>query len=115
MRVARLLLLSSLALAAAGCGDDTPTEPVVTTAIAVRDDFFEPQNATVAAGATVTWTWNGSNPHNVTWVSAGLGDSPTQTSGSYSATMPSATGALAYYCTIHGTPTSGMRGTVTVQ
>jgi plastocyanin len=115
-----------LAWVAAGCGNDGvapgngPPDPgdggpVATTSVSVRDNFFEPRDIVVAPGATVTWTWLGSQVHNVTWVGAALPSSPNQTSGSFGATMPSAPGTRVYYCTLHGTPTSGMRGTVQVE
>ncbi|MEX1258611.1 MAG: plastocyanin/azurin family copper-binding protein [Gemmatimonadota bacterium] len=105
----------------AGCGSDSPaapenTEPVATNAITVRDNFFTPSNVSVPAGETLTWTWAGGDQHNVTWVAAGLPNSPTQSSGAHQVTLSDAvSGTLSYYCTIHGTPTSGMRGLVQVQ
>ena len=83
-------------------------------AVSVQDNVFNPANATLNAGGTVTWTWTGSNPHDVTWVAGGFTNSSTQTSGTHDVTFPSA-GTFSYYCTVHGTPTTGMRGTVTVQ
>lgn len=90
-------------------------DPVPTTSVTVRDNLFDPAAIAVSPGASVTWTWSGGEPHNVTWASGGLTNSTTQTSGTYSATMPTAAGELVYYCTLHGTPTSGMRGTVRIQ
>ncbi len=114
-----------------GCGgSDSPSDPigngpqdpspgngapVNTTSVTVRDNLFEPPAIAVSPGATVTWTWSGGEPHNVTWATGGLTNSTTQTTGTYTATMPSATGDLVYYCTLHGTPSSGMRGTVRIQ
>jgi plastocyanin len=104
---------------AAGCGDGSTDpgdgEPVATTAVSVRDNFFQPPDIVVAAGSTVTWTWQGSQVHNVTWVAVSLPDSPDQVTGTFEATMPSAAGTHVYYCTFHGTPTAGMRGTVRVE
>ena len=124
------LLVPLLFLGACG-GSDSPSDPgdpgngippipgnggaVATTSVSVRDNLFEPPAITVSPGATVTWTWAGNEPHNVTWVDSDLTDSPTQTSGSYQAAMPGASGELVYYCTLHGTPTGGMRGTVQIQ
>lgn len=121
------LLVPLLFLGACG-GSDSPSSPgngnppppgnggpVATTSVAVRDNVFDPSAIAVSTGATVTWTWSGSDSHNVTWVGTDLTDSPTQTSGTYQSAMPSASGELVYYCTIHGTPTGGMRGTIQVQ
>lgn len=77
---------------------------------------FAPANVVVAAGTTVRWTWVDS-PHTVTSTgtptftghpaSAGAG-----TVHEFTFTTP---GTYAYYCSEHGSPTSGMRGTVVVQ
>jgi len=92
----------------------TATALPLTAGVSVQDNSFNPFNATVLAGGTVTWTWTGGNPHDVTWVSGGFTNSATQTSGAHNVTFASA-GTFTYYCTIHGTPTTGMRGTVTAQ
>jgi plastocyanin len=60
----------------------------------------------------VTFSWAGSNPHNVTWDS-GPGTLPansaTKTSGSYPATLQ--VGTYQYHCVVHG---SVMSGTIVV-
>lgn len=94
--------------------DFTATATTADAAVSVQDNSFNPFNATLAAGGTVTWTWTGSNPHNITWVSGGFSNAATRTSGTHQVTFPAA-GTFTYYCDIHGTPTTGMRGTVTVQ
>ena len=33
--------------------------------IALKDNYFDPKEATVKVGDTVTWKWEGSNPHDV--------------------------------------------------
>ena len=113
-------MATALAVAVAGCGGgggDGPTDPggdgtpPATASVSVQDDFFDPSSNTVSPGTTVTWTWNGSNPHNVTFANSAIGDSGTQTSGTFSTAMPTATGDYDYQCTIH----NGMDGTVTVQ
>lgn len=83
--------------------------------VSVRDNFFTPTPATVAAGTRVVWNWEGANEHNVTWINepAANTDSETQSSGVHEVAFLN-TGTFAYYCTIHGTPTSGMRGSVVV-
>jgi len=133
-RLRHLALLVPLLFLGACGGSDSPSDPgdpgdpgngpppppgnggpVATTSVSVRDNVFDPAAITVSPGATVTWTWAGNEPHNVTWVESDLTDSSTQTSGTYQAAMPSASGELVYYCTLHGTPTGGMRGTVQIQ
>jgi plastocyanin len=114
MRIPRFIAILTVA-AILGVGtscEDEPTAPA--DDVNVLDDEFEPGTLSVDVGTTVTWSWLGINQHNVTWVVQGAPASPTQTSGTYARTFDAA-GAFAYYCTIHGTPTSGMRGSVTVQ
>jgi plastocyanin len=92
----------------------TATAAAGTTAVDVLDNFFAPTTAQVGPGGSVRWTWGGNNQHNVTWVSGGFSNSDTQASGTHEVQFPSA-GTFDYYCTIHGSPTSGMRGTIAVQ
>lgn len=123
--------LAAAVMLAAGCGSDDPTgpddngngggggggggEPVQTTSVSVQDSQFNPSSIQVSPGATVTFTWTGSLAHNVIWVGGGRPNSGTQTDGTYQAAMPAAATTLTYYCNLHGTPTSGMRGTIRVQ
>ena len=79
---------------------------------------------TVATNIAVTWTNNsGGVEHNVIFdapaaalaVGAGsAGNIPLHTSGSNQRQFGSA-GTFPFHCTIHGTATSGMRGSVVVQ
>jgi plastocyanin len=131
------LTILCLASMTAGCGggDSSPADPtngngndngngngndngngglVATTLVDVRDSFFDPDGIQVGPGAVVTFTWQGNESHNVTWVDAGLTSSPTQIQGTHEVTMPGSAGDFGYYCTIHGTPTSGMHGRVVV-
>lgn len=91
------------------------TGPVATTSVQVLDSSFSPAAILVQPGATVTWTWGGSQQHNVIWAAGNLTNSPTQSAGTHQVTMPSAAGELVYYCSLHGSPAGGMRGTVRIQ
>jgi plastocyanin len=120
-------LLTAVAVAMTGCGGDDPVapdngggggggggggaNPVQTTSVSVGDNFFNPPDIRVAPGATVTWTWMGSNPHDVVFAASGIDDSNIQSSGTFAAAMPSAAGTYSYECTVH----AGMDGTVLVQ
>jgi plastocyanin len=137
VRRSRIAGLSALGLAfalvACGGSGSSPSDPpnggptnggpgngngglVATTSVGVGDFIFDPPGIQVDPGAEVTWTWQGQEPHNVTWVDAGAGlmSSATQSQGTHEVTMPQSTGEFAYYCTLHGTPTSGMHGRVVV-
>jgi plastocyanin len=85
--------------------------------ITVVNDQFQPASLTVSAGTTVTWTWGpGAVQHNVNPVAsepARSGD-PVNAPASYQFTF-NTPGTYQYYCQVHGSPTFGMRGTVTVQ
>ena len=72
-------------------------------------DVFDPAQADVAAGATVTFTWN-NVLHNVTWDNApsGAANSGDKSTGTYQVTINSA-GTFNYHCTIH----AGMNGSIT--
>lgn len=116
MRSARLMLLlgSTLTLACSehaspddggGVGDDPPA---ATAAVNVQDNQFVSAGVRVLAGGTVRWTWQGNNPHNVTF--AGGPASITQTEGAFERAFAAA-GTFPYLCTVHG---QAMSGTVTV-
>jgi len=82
--------------------------------VSVEDDFYTPNNITVAKGTTVVWTWNGRSSHSVT---SGTPSAPTTTfnsgimgSGSFSFTF-NQVGTFPYFCMVHGTM---MEGAVTV-
>ena len=113
MRQWKRTIMAGLILAAAACGSSSSTGPKdngsTSTSITVRDNSFSPSATTVPVGSTVTWTWAGSAPHNVTF-SDGTASS-TQASGTFQHAFATA-GTFAYHCTIHG---AAMSGTVTVQ
>ena len=92
----------------------TASAAPATAAVSVEDNQFVPDDVIVGTGGDVTWNWTGSISHNVTWVSGGLANSATQSAGTHSVSFPNS-GSFDYYCTIHGSPTSGMRGTVDVR
>jgi plastocyanin len=79
-------------------------------------DRFVPDNVTIAAGTTVTWTWV-SGFHNVTPTGSpaftGSGN-PNSAPRTFSQTF-NTPGTYLYFCVVHGTATAGMRGTIVVQ
>ena len=91
---------------AAGADTDTAAAPVRTSTIQVVDNDFDPPDAEVTAGDTVTWQWAGSSKHNV--VGDGF-ESPVQDAGTYERHFAEP-GTYTYRCTLH----AGMDGTVTV-
>ena len=77
---------------------------------------FAPTPDTVAVGSTVTWTNNDGFGHTVTSApgSSEVFNASVAGGASFSHTFNTA-GSYNYYCSIHGTPTSGMRGTIVVK
>lgn len=80
------------------------------------DNFFEPEVFKVRAGTEVTFTNEGRLRHNVIPVTNGDFEIPTDEfepgdTQSFTLTDP---GTYRYYCSLHGTPTSGMIGTLAV-
>jgi plastocyanin len=114
MSVSRSILLAAL-VAVAACSDDNGdggSGPDPEGDILVENNEFDPATLQVAPGATVVWAWSsGGTTHNVTFDDGE--ESGNRSSGTYERTFPTA-GTFPYHCTIHGTATSGMRGSVTV-
>ena len=92
-----------------GGGGGGSTAPVATNSVTVRNDFFDPVNASITRGTTVTWTWaQGASVHNVTFTDGPASQSIS--SGTYTRTFANA-GTFNYSCTLH----AGMSGSIVVQ
>jgi plastocyanin len=85
---------------------------------------FNPTSRTVNANTAVTWDNDSGVDHNVTFINPGsaLGvggggggsfDAPASSSSTYQRQF-AASGTHNFYCSIHGAPTSGMRGSIIV-
>jgi len=84
-------------------------------AIQSLDNAFRPERVEVAAGTEVVWTNVGHNGHDIhaddgSW---GVGKELFRPGETFSHVFTEP-GEVPYYCTIHGTPTAGMVGTVVV-
>lgn len=105
----------------------TLTATALPTAITIQviNSRFNPAVDTVAVGGTVDWVWGtGSLAHNVipTGSPTFTPDPATYPADSTTFDAPhshqfqfSGAGTYRYYCTDHGTPTSGMRGSIVVR
>jgi plastocyanin len=92
--------------------------------ITVQNNSFSPSSTTVPVGTTVTWTWNSCTgdgyggqmctDHSIVFDDGGRTNAPLQSSGTFSSTFSTA-GTYSYHCSVHGSTTAGMRGTITVQ
>ncbi len=112
MSVRRSILLVALVAAAACSSDNGDSGPTPEGDVTVENNDFDPATLQVAAGSSVVWAWaSGASTHNVTFDDGEA--SGNRSSGTYSRTFATA-GTYPYHCTLHGTATSGMRGSVTV-
>ncbi len=103
----------------------TATTPPSAITIQVINSRFNPAVDTVATGGTVTWVWGaGSTAHNVvpTGTPVIAPDPPGYPADSTTFDAPHThqfvfpgAGTYRYYCTDHGTPTSGMKGSIVVR
>jgi plastocyanin len=97
--------------AAALCALLAPGVAAADQNVSVGDNFFSPDEVTIAVGETVTWTdAAGGNLHNVNFA-GGLFDPPPAPSSGWSLSRTFTTvGSFDYVCDVH----SSMAGTVTV-
>jgi len=109
MRKATVLTLLAGALVLSIACSQKPLDEVgaeQSNTVAVRDSKFGPRVIEVDRGTTVTWRWQGKQPHNV----SGEGwSSKTQESGEFQHTFAAA-GVYNYKCALH----EGMTGRVIV-
>ncbi len=97
-----------------------PPAEVTIRLLSAGGNRFDPANLNIAAGTRVTWTW-ADGFHNVvhevlTGGNRGFASSgdPVSPPRSYSFTFATP-GVYNYFCEVHGTLTTGMHGTITVQ
>jgi plastocyanin len=131
-----LLLAAGLAGACGGDGDgdgglaegdesaaggEVPEDVVVMEGMEVEvealDNTFRAQDIQISSGATVTWTNEGRNDHDVLPVEGddwGAEVEEFAPGDVYEHTFDTP-GVYSYYCSIHGTTTAGMIGTVVVE
>jgi plastocyanin len=91
-----------------------PRASAQTQYVSIRDNFFSDQSVAVAAGTTVVWRNDGSNPHTVT-EDTGKFDSGMLTSGNGMTYTFYAPGTYQYYDKAYGRPGgTGMSGRIIV-
>lgn len=112
----------ALAVAAAimtSCSSDDESVTLVDGVVAqvdVVDNSFRPESIEVAAGTEIEWTNLGRSTHDVLPVEGDAWGAPSE------AFEPDAVyrhrftepGTYAYYCSLHGTTTKGMVGSIVV-
>ena len=116
---ATTLLLSGLGLTACGSGDDVELVEGVTENVDAVDNSFQPEELTVQAGTEIVFTNRGRNDHNVIpadpdedWEIPVDDFKPRSEGTPVRFTEP---GTYDYFCSIHGTATAGMTGSITVE
>lgn len=117
----RLTCTMVIAFAAglAACGDDSGSNPPPctpsTTQICMSASAYNPTSLTVASGTTVTWRDGSGTAHTVTSDPGAPEAFNLSSSGGGTASRQfNTTGTYNYHCTLHGSPGTGMHGTLTV-
>jgi plastocyanin len=104
-----VLQLAALSLVALVLFAPTAGAQGKTTTVSIKNFAFNPPNATVSAGTTVTWVNNDQTAHTVTANDGAFDSGTLQPGKSYSFKFDKA-GTYAYHCNIH----PDMTATVTV-
>jgi plastocyanin len=109
-----------MAAAAAACSSSSTTGAGSPGAneVWMQGSVFVPATRTVTTGTSVTWTNKDNITHNITSSSVPVGASAfasgsVNLNGGFS-TQLTVAGTYQYFCTIHGTATTGMHGTIVV-
>jgi plastocyanin len=77
-------------------GQATPN----TWSVSIEDFYFEPADATIQPGDTITWTDEGAHPHTVTADDGSFDSGTLQPGQSFSWTFTNP-GTVTYHCNIH--------------
>lgn len=100
-----------------GCKSATAAGAAHTLTVSVRDNVFSPQVDSISAGDSVTFTWQGSQPHDLIFQDSVhvANVSTPQMSGSVKRGF-ALSGIYKYRCTLHSSDfnTGSMVGTIAV-
>ena len=100
-----IFLASLMTILLAGCTQYSSAAPGT---VNIRDNYFDPNQITVAANTTIHWINMGSMGHSVTsTIGFELNSGIISPGSSYDHTFTTV-GVYNYYCTIHGSAMSGM-------
>jgi plastocyanin len=109
-------MLAATALGACRDGGDVTLVEGVEAPVQVLDNTFRPEEVEVAAGTEVVWDNGGRNDHNVLPVEGddwGVEADEFGPGDTYRHRFTER-GTHPYYCSLHGTTTKGMVGTIVV-
>ena len=107
-----LSVIALLVFVSAAGAQDSGVEAVPlqdARSVGIGDNFFDPPDATVEPGSTITWTNNGARPHTVTADDGSFDSGRLNPGDSYTVAFDGQ-GTVTYHCAIH----PEMRGSVTV-
>jgi plastocyanin len=112
--LAIMLVGAACSSSTTGMGSGTPGADEVF----LQGSAFNPTTRTVAAGTTVHWSNKDGITHNVTSSSVPVGAATFSSgslggSGSFQVTF-TVPGTYQYFCSLHGTATTGMHATIVV-
>jgi len=117
MRLAAFVAGLGAVVALAACGNSYGPGgsgcSSTTTKVCAVDNVFEPTKLTITAGTTVTWQNGGSATHSVT-SDTGEPFNTDLASGQSTTHRFDTPGTYGYHCRFHGTASSGMHATITV-
>ena len=98
-----LLVIALLVFVSAAGAQDSGVEAVPVQdarSVGIGDNFFDPPDATVEPGSTITWTNNGARPHTVTADDGSFDSGRLNPGDSYTVAFDGQ-GTVTYHCTIH--------------
>ena len=113
--IQRTWAVLTVAGALVGCKSTTASGAAHSLTVSVRDNTFSPKVDSISVGDSVTFTWQGSQMHDLVFQDTTVGNVSSQASGSAKSGF-SLPGIYLYRCTLHSSDfnTGSMIGTIAV-
>ncbi|MEX0754179.1 MAG: hypothetical protein WD206_04590 [Actinomycetota bacterium] len=94
----------------------TPSADAGIATVGIDDNFFNPSTVSGIQGGGIAWDWLTPNRQHNVRQNKGLFISGAPTSNDDAVFVRTlSAGTFPYYCEVHGSPTSGMRGTLRIK